>query len=82
MSNDVSTDQADRIEVSFGVDIDVSRLNTLKEALDRTRQGTVECAVAWDNLNDYYKYFLGRLEGECSAYMNIAKAHTKQQFGL
>ena len=82
MINDVDTEQTDRIEVSFGVDIDISRLNELKEALDCTRQGTAECSVAWDGLKDYYEYFLGRLDGECLAYMSIAKELTKKRFGL
>jgi hypothetical protein len=70
------------INVSFSVDIDLSNLNKLKFALDNSVQGTVECSIAWDNLNHYYNYLIKRLDGECLAYMNIAKKNLKLQFGI
>ena len=81
--NDVKNNQTDdHIRVSFSVNIDLTTLSELKIALDNTVQGTVECSVAWDNINNYYKYLMKRLDGECLAYMNIAKEKTKLQFGM
>lgn len=71
-----------RIEVTFGVDIDLTDLNTAKAALEKLRPATVEYSVAWDHLKAKHAHFLGRLEGECMAYMNIAKAKAKELYGL
>jgi len=79
---DSQTETVDRIDVAFGADIDVDKLNLLKANLDNTRQGTVECAVAWDALKAYYTFYIGRLDGECVAYMNIAKEQARQLFGM
>jgi len=71
-----------RIDVTFGVDIDIKTLTEARATLDRLRPGTVEYSVAWDQLKALYTHFLGRLEGECAAYMNIAKQQAKQLFNM
>ena len=80
--SDTQTDTTSRIQVTFGVDVDVETLTQLKKALNNTRQGTVECAVAWDALKEHRNFFLGRLDGECAAYMNIAKEQVRQLFDV
>lgn len=80
--SDTQTDTANRIQVTFGVDVDVETLTRLKTQLDKTRQGTVECSIAWDALKTHRDFFLGRLDGECAAYMNIAKEQVRQLFGM
>lgn len=74
--------EAKRISVQFGVDVDMKSLAEVKAKLERLRPGTVEYSVAWDELKALYTYFTGRLEGECQAYMNIAREEAKALFGV
>ena len=71
-----------RIQVTFGVDVELKELNKLKELLESLRPGTVEYCVAWDELKALYTYHIGRLDGECAAYMNIAKEQARQLFDM
>lgn len=78
----MSDAETHRIEVSFGVDIDMKALREEKEALEKLRPATVEYTHAFDRVKAMHAYFLGRLEGECQAYMNIAKAEARELYGL
>jgi hypothetical protein len=71
-----------RIQVTFGVDVPVKEIEELKKLLEDQRPGTAEYSATWDRLKVYHTYFLGRLEGECAAYMNIAKEQARQLFGV
>ncbi len=71
-----------RIKVSFGVDVDIKLLNEIKARLENLRPGSVDYCVEWDRLKAHYTLFQSRLDGECSAYMNIAKEQARQLFGL
>jgi len=71
-----------RIDVSFAVDIDMTELNKVKKELDLVRPASVEAAVVFDKIKARHTYYLARLEGECQAYMNIAKASLKELHGL
>ena len=71
-----------RVTVSFSVDIDMTELNEAKAKMEALRPATVECAVAFDRLKAMKTYIMGRLEGECQAYMNIAKSELKEIYGL
>lgn len=71
-----------RIEVTFGVDIPKEHLDAAKKTLENARPGTVEYAAAWDEVKALHTYFIGRLEGECNAYMNIAKEKARNVFGM
>lgn len=71
-----------RISVQFGVDLDTKTLSDVQKRLEALRPGTVEYSVAWDELKALHTHFIGRLEGECQAYMNIAREEAKQTFGV
>jgi len=71
--DDQNTDALQRIDVAFGVDLPLEEIAVLNEKMDHVRPGSVEYAVIWDKRKALHAYFLGRLEGECQAYMNIAK---------
>ena len=71
-----------RIEVTFGVDVDMALLEALKERMSDLHPGSAEYSVAYDQINNLYKHFLLRLDGECAAYMNIAKEQAKGLFGV
>lgn len=70
------------IRVTFSVDIDMKTLNALKNRLEELGPGTVEYSSVYDQINETYKHFISRLDGECAAYMNIAKNEAKETFGL
>lgn len=71
-----------RINVSFGVDINTEELSKVKKKLESLRPGTVEYSTTWDVLKALHGQFIRRLEGECQAYMNIARAEAKKIFGV
>ena len=71
-----------RIDVQFGVDVDLAALNAVKKKLDNVRPGSVEHAVVFDQMKALHTYFIGRRDGECAAYMNIAKEQARQLFGM
>jgi hypothetical protein len=81
MSGD-QTDTVQRIEVEFGVNVPLNELAELNERMETVRPGSVEYSVIWDERKALYTYFLGRLEGECQAYMNIAREEARQLFGM
>jgi len=70
----------DRIQVTFGVDVPTGDVDALRAKLADLHPGTIAYCNAWEELNQLYKAFLLRLDGECAAYMNIAKASTKHVF--
>lgn len=78
----MSDEKQTRIDVTFGVDIPTGEIENLQKVMEGLRPGSVEYSVAWDELKAHYTYFLGRLEGECAAYMNIAKETARQAFGM
>ena len=53
-----------------------------QEELSKLRPATVEYAVLWDRIKARHTYFTSRIEGECQAYMNIAKAEAKELYGV
>ena len=69
-----------RIEVTFGVDVDIEMLESMKLQMEELHPGSAAYSVAYDRINNAYKHFLTRLEGECAAYMNIAKEEAKTLF--
>ena len=69
-----------RIEVTFGVDLPLEQIAEIKKRLDELHPGTIAYCNVWDELSSLHKAFLVRLEGECGAYMNIAKTATKEAF--
>lgn len=72
-----------RLDVQqFGVEINMVEVNTIKERLGKMRPGTVEYSAAYDELLSLRKYYSGRLEGECVAYMNIARRQLKETFDV
>lgn len=77
----MSEPKTERISVAFHVDIDMEPLLKEQEELSKLRPATVEYAVVWDRIKARHAYFLGRLDGECKAYMNIAKAQAKELYG-
>ena len=78
--SDQNPDQ--RIDVAFGVDVPLEELAVLNEKMDHVRPGSIEYSVIWDQRKALHTYFLGRLDGECQAYMNIAKERARQLFGM
>jgi hypothetical protein len=78
----MSDHKSERISVAFHVDIDMGPLLEDQEALSNLRPATVEYTAVWDRIKARHAYFTGRLEGECMAYMNIAKAQAKKLYGL
>jgi len=71
-----------RVTVSFSVGIDMTELNEAKAELETLRPATVEYTAAFDRLKARKAYIMGRLEGECQAYMNIAKSELKELYGI
>jgi hypothetical protein len=76
------SERPSRIDVSFGVDVDTEALDNALQTLENLRPGSVEYSAAWDELKELYTHFMGRLEGECAAYMNIAKEQARQLFSM
>jgi hypothetical protein len=74
--------QTTRIEVGFGVDVPVEAIAEIEKKMEMVRPGSVEYAVVWDQRKALHTQFMSRLEGECAAYMNIAKEHARQLFGI
>lgn len=73
---------AKRLDVQFGVEINMVEVNTIKDRLERLRPGTAEYSTVFDELLSLRKYYGGRLEGECAAYMNIARKQLKETFAV
>jgi hypothetical protein len=71
-----------RITVSFHVDIDLVELGKAKAELEKFRPTTAEHTYAFDRLKAMKTYMMGRLEGECQAYMNIAKDEVREFYGV
>ena len=76
------TQTTQRIQVTFGVDVPTERIAELQKAMEDLRPGSVQYMQLWDELKAHHQHFLRRLEGECGAYMNIAKEQAKQLYGL
>jgi hypothetical protein len=74
--------ETDRINVSFGVDVPTKEIAQLLSTMEGLRRGSVEYSDTWDELKALHAHFLGRIDGECSAYMNIAKEQARQLFGM
>ena len=77
-----SQTEAQRIEVGFGVDIPLEAIAEIEKRMETVRPGSAEYAVIWDTRKALYTQFMARLEGECAAYMNIAKERARQVFGM
>jgi len=80
--DETKTKTTQRIDVRFGVDVDLVALEAAKKKLDNVRPGSVEHSVVFDGIKALHTYFIGRLDGECAAYMNIAKEQARQLFGM
>ncbi len=78
----MSEPETKRISVAFHVDIDMKPLLEEQEALSKLRTATVEYTALWERIKARHEYFLSRIEGECQAYMNIAKAEAKEIYKL
>jgi len=77
MDNEIS-----RIDVNFGVDVPTKEIAQLLSTMEGLRRGSVEYSDTWDELKALHALFLGRIDGECNAYMNIAKEQARQLFGM
>lgn len=73
---------AKRLDVQFGVEISMVEVNAIKDKLAQLRPGTAEYSTVFDELLSLRKYYGGRLEGECAAYMNIARKRLKETFDV
>jgi len=71
-----------RIDVTFGVDVPTEEIAALQSRLSELQPGSADYSKVWDRLKALHTFFLGRLEGECAAYMNIAKTHAAETFGV
>jgi hypothetical protein len=71
---------SDRIDVSFGVNLPTREIAELHAKLEELHKGTIDYCNVWDELSALHKAFLVRLEGECLAYMNIAKEKVRKDF--
>ena len=76
------SEQPQRIQVSFVVDVDVEALARVKKTIEGLRPGSADYCVAWDELKTLRQYHEGRLDGECAAYMNIAKKQIEEIFSV
>jgi hypothetical protein len=71
-----------RLDVQIGLDINMVEVNAVKTKLANLRPGSAEYCTAFDELMRLRKYYSGRLEGECTAYMNIARKQLKETFDV
>lgn len=69
-----------RIDVTFGVDLPVDEIGELRARLEGLFPGTVAYCNVFDRLKALYANYLLRLEGERTAYMNIAKEKARKEF--
>lgn len=69
-----------RIDVQFGVSLGAEQIDALKQRLEKLRVGSVEYSATYDELLKLKKHYEARLEGECMAYMNIARRQLKEAF--
>lgn len=79
MSDQTTTN---RIDVTFGVDVPTEEIAALQLRLAALQPGSADYSKTWDRLKALHAFFLGRLEGECAAYMNIAKTQAVELFGM
>ena len=81
MSDAIQAKTTNRIQVTFGVDLPVQEIEFLRNLLKSQQPGSAEHSKTWGKLKAHHAHFVGRLDGECAAYMNIAKEQAKQIFG-
>jgi len=77
-----SQTETNRIEVSFGVEVPTDAIALVEKKMETVRPGSAEYAMVWDERKALHTKFMARLEGECAAYMNIARGQAKQIFGM
>lgn len=78
----MSNEEVNRIDVSFGVDVPTEELAKIEKRTEMVRPASVELSALYDERKALYNQFMARLEGECAAYMNIAKSQARQIFGM
>ena len=74
------SDEGTRLAVNFSIEVPLDEIQDLKQELSELHQGTMDYLNKADELKAVEKRVLGRLDGECLAYMNIAKAKLKKLF--
>jgi len=74
--------EVETIEVTFKVDLPVGQIKQLQAQLEELSPGSVAYVNVWEQIKAIHTYFLGRLDGECQAYMNIAKERVRQIVAL
>lgn len=67
-----------RLDVQFFVSIDMDEVNAIKGKLSKLHPGTIDYCTMFDTLSNLRKHYISRLDGECAAYMNIAKSQIKE----
>jgi len=82
MSDQTETETVARVQVTFGVDVPTEEIEALRNILRDLNPGTTQYCSAWDRLKALHVHFVGRLDGECNAYMNIAKDQARQLFDM
>lgn len=73
---------AKRMDVQFGIEINMADVNSIKDRLSKLRPGTIEFSAVFDELIALRKYYAGRLDGECNAYMGVARRQLKEVFDV
>lgn len=69
-----------KLKIETTVEIDATRLKTLKDAYEKA--GGQAREVAFANLKRFKTEVYGRIDGELLAYGNIAKRQVDEHFGV
>jgi len=77
-----ATETKQRIQVTFGVDLPLQEIELFQKILKDSPRGSDQYLRAFDKLKQLHTHHVGRIDGECAAYMNIAKTELKQIFGM
>jgi hypothetical protein len=76
------TQRVEAISVSFKLDVDVTDLAQLQAAFEKAVPGSAKRDAIHSQMKAMYDYASGRLEGEMTAYMNIARKKLKDLYRL
>lgn len=62
-----------KVEVTFHIEVPTSLIESIHEEISKLKPGSVAYSDKFDEIKVIQKHCMTRLDGECQAYMNIAK---------
>ena len=74
--------QSETIKVTFELTLETTELPALKKAFIKARAGSAEREAIFAQIKAMHEYAKTRLDGECLAYMNIAKKRLQELYRL